>query len=37
MRAYLAFAALFCLAAGAHAVTIDDPYAWLEDTHGAKP
>ena len=41
MRAYLASIALFCLAAGAHAVPISDPkvddYAWLEDTHGAKP
>src|SRR5471032_3099481 len=38
MRARLIF--LFVLAAlisGAHAVTTDDPYAWLEDVHGAKP
>lgn len=36
MRSYLAFAVLFLFAAGARAVTTDE-YAWLEDTHGAKP
>ncbi len=37
MRACLAFLVLFFLAAGARAVTTDDPFVWLEDTNGAKP
>ena len=33
----LAFAVLLIFTAGAFAVTLDDPFAWLEDTHGARP
>jgi prolyl oligopeptidase len=37
MRAAIALSVLLSLAAGAFAVTLDDPYVWLEDTHGEKP
>src|ERR1700749_4452712 len=37
MRAAIALSVLLSLAAGAAAVTLDDPYVWLEDTHGEKP
>jgi prolyl oligopeptidase len=33
----VSLAVLLSLAAGAYAVTLDDPYVWLEDTHGEKP
>ena len=36
MRATIALTILLSLAAGALAVTLDDPYVWLEDTHGEK-
>ena len=39
MRAKLLFpiVMLGALISGAFAVSADDPYAWLEDIHGAKP
>ena len=38
MRTYLGFAViLLFLTAGARAMTLDDPYVWLEDVHGQKP
>src|ERR1700742_1975314 len=39
MRAKIALALLLlgALSLGAHAVTDTDPYAWLEEVHGAKP